>query len=59
MIILWSGGISAIFFGIANYFGVFRLSEQDEVLGGDLHYFYPIKFVGRIEDYELRARLNN
>ena len=30
-----------------------RYSKIDEILGGDLHYFGPIKFEGEIEDYEM------
>lgn len=33
--------------------GVFRLSEMDECLGGDLHYFGPIEFYGHPDDYDL------
>merc|ERR1711907_902469 len=54
IIILWSGGLSAIFFGISKAMGVLRLSEQDEILGGDLHYFGPIEFYGNPNDYDLR-----
>ena len=53
IIILWSGGLSAIFFGISKAMGVLRLSEQDEILGGDLHYFGPIEFYGNPKDYDL------
>ena len=53
LIILWSGGLSAIFFGISKAMGVLRLSEQDEILGGDLHYFGPIEFYGNPKDYDL------
>jgi len=30
-----------------------RLSEKDEILGGDLHYFGPIEFYGHPNDYDL------
>ena len=53
IIILWSGGLSAVFFGISKAMGVLRLSEQDEILGGDLHYFGPIEFYGNPKDYDL------
>lgn len=53
IIILWSGGLSAIFFAISKSLGVLRLSEQDEILGGDLHYFGPIEFYGNPKDYDL------
>lgn len=51
-ICLWAGGLSAIFFIIARMAGVLRLSEQDEILGGDIHYFMPIDFVGQLEEFE-------
>lgn len=38
---------------IAKKMGVLRLSEQDEILGGDIHYFMPIDFIGNIEDYDM------
>lgn len=53
MIILWSGGLSAIFFFISMKANALRLSEQDEILGGDLHYFGPIEFDGNPSDYDL------
>lgn len=53
IIILWSGGLSAIFFFISNQAGALRLSEQDEILGGDLHYFGPMEFHGTPADYDL------
>ena len=31
--------------------GCLRLSESDELLGGDVHYFAPIKFEGKVSDY--------
>merc|ERR1712100_269951 len=40
-IAVWSAGLSAIFFLIVSKMGVFRLSEKDELIGGDLHYFGP------------------
>lgn len=54
MIILWSGGLSSIFFAISMKMNVLRLSEQDEILGGDLHYFGPIEFEGNPSDYDLQ-----
>lgn len=53
VIILWSGGLSSIFFFISNQMGALRLSEKDEILGGDLHYFGPIEFYGHPNDYDL------
>lgn len=53
IIILWSGGLSAIFFFISKQMDALRLSEKDEILGGDLHYFGPIEFYGHPNDYDL------
>ena len=58
MIVLWSGGLSAVFFGIIHKCGLLRLSEQDEILGGDLYYFGPIDFHGQPKDYDLKEILN-
>ena len=33
--------------------GVLRLSEEAEILGGDLHYFGPIDFIGDPKEYDL------
>jgi len=33
--------------------GVLRLSEEAEILGGDLHYFGPIEFIGDPKEYDL------
>lgn len=30
-----------------------RLTEQKEILGGDLYYFGPMEFYGKTEDYDL------
>jgi len=35
--------------------GHLRLSEEDEILGGDLHYFGPAEFDGDVDD--LRAAI--
>lgn len=53
VIILWAGGLSAIFFLISMKMNALRLSEQNEILGGDLHYFGPIEFDGNPSDYDL------
>lgn len=53
MIALWSGTLCGIFFFVSMKLGVMRLSEQDEILGGDLHYFGPIEFDGNPADYDL------
>jgi hypothetical protein len=53
MIGLWSGILCSIFFFISMKFNWMRLSEQDEILGGDLYYFGPIEFEGNPADYDL------
>jgi hypothetical protein len=53
MVIVWAGGLSSIFFFISMKMNALRLSEQDEILGGDLHYFGPIEFDGNPSDYDL------
>ena len=64
----WVVFTSGLFFLIAKYAvqlgiskeEILRLSEQDEILGGDLYYFGPIRFEGQIEDYDVvQANQNN
>lgn len=43
--------MSAIYFLILRKAGVLRLSQSDELLGGDIHYFAPIKFQGKVSEY--------
>ena len=52
-IIAWVTATSLIFLCIVKSLGILRLSKQDEVLGGDLHYFGPIEFEGQISEYDL------
>ena len=40
----WSGFLSFIYFFGSMKLGMMRYKLIDEVLGGDLHYFGPIKF---------------
>lgn len=47
-IIGWTGSLSAIFFIIAKKFNVLRLTESEEILGGDIHYFGPLELTGKI-----------
>ena len=58
-IIAWSGGISAIFFFISHKMHSLRLSEMDELLGGDLHYFGPVEFTGKLNEYDLAGNLED
>jgi Amt family ammonium transporter len=58
-IILWSGGVSAIFFYISKITNTLRLSEMDELLGGDLHYFGPMEFQGQLHEYDLADGIDN
>jgi ammonium transporter, Amt family len=53
MIALWSGALCGLFFFVSMKLNFMRLSEQDEILGGDLHYFGPIEFDGNPADYDL------
>lgn len=39
----WSGGLSAIYFFIFKKMNCIRLNEEEELLGGDIHYFAPIQ----------------
>lgn len=43
-IFAWATIISSLYFLVVRAMGFLRLSEQDELLGGDIHYFAPIKF---------------
>lgn len=52
-IIGWVGILSAIFFGISKKFGFLRLSETDEIIGGDIHYFGPLEFTGNLYQYDV------
>lgn len=58
-IIAWAGGVSAIFFYISKLTNCLRLSEMDELLGGDLHYFGPINFDGNLKDYDLQDNVKD
>jgi len=56
-IIGWTGILSAIFFLISKKFGVLRLSYTDEILGGDIHYFGPLEFTGKLYQYDIEEGL--
>jgi hypothetical protein len=47
----WSGGLSFIYFYTCKKFGCLRLSLEDEILGGDIHYFAPKQMEGKISTY--------
>jgi ammonium transporter, Amt family len=53
MIVLWTGTLCSIFFYTSMRYNWLRLSEQDEILGGDLYYFGPLQFDGNPGDYDL------
>jgi Amt family ammonium transporter len=53
MIALWSGVLCGIFFKVSMKLGVMRMSEEAEILGGDLYYFAPMEFDGNPADYDL------
>lgn len=57
-IMLWSGGLSSLFFLASKMTNTLRLSEIDELLGGDIHYFMPIDFQGDLHDYDLVMNVN-
>lgn len=46
----WCAVLSLLFCVIAKSMNVLRLSEEDELLGGDLHYFGPLEFDGSLND---------
>ena len=51
--VLWS----MLFCHIAQKGGHLRLSEEDEILGGDLYYFGPAEYNGDVD--ELRVAIAN
>jgi len=53
----WTGILSSLFFALAKAAKILRLSEIDEILGGDLHYFGPINFTGAIYDYDMPSAM--
>lgn len=54
VIALWSGGLSAIFFLAMKKMDMLRLSEKDEIIGGDLHYFGPMELDTSLANVDLR-----
>ena len=59
MIIIWSGTIASIYFFISKKMGTLRLSVQEEILGGDIFYFGPIKFKGKLAEYDQTENIRN
>ena len=53
----WACLWSLLFCHVALKGGHLRLSEQDEILGGDLHYFGPAEFDGNVD--ELKQAIYN
>ena len=51
VIILWSTSLSYIYFSLVRKFGKLRLTEQQELLGGDILYFAPKVMAGKISSY--------
>lgn len=47
----WSSILSFIYFSIFKRIGHIRLSEEQELLGGDIYYFAPIKMEGKVSNY--------
>ena len=56
-IIAWTGILSGIFFMISKKMNVLRLSYTDEILGGDIHYFGPLEFTGKLYQYDIEEGL--
>jgi len=56
-IVSWTCIMSGSFFYISEYSGILKISERAEILGGDLHYFAPVKFQGELSDYFNEAEL--
>lgn len=56
-IIAWTGILSGIFFFVSKKMGVLRLSYTDEILGGDIHYFGPLEFTGKLYQYDMEEGL--
>ena len=50
-IITWTVLLSAIYFSVFKKIGYIRLTEEQELLGGDIYYFAPIKMEGKISSY--------
>lgn len=57
-IIGWVGILSIIFFGVSKMFGYLRLSYTAEVLGGDITYFGPLAFTGKIHMYDIEVGMD-
>jgi ammonia channel protein AmtB len=53
VITCWSASISYIYFKLSMKGNMIRHRSTDEIIGGDLHYFGPIKFEGSIQDYDI------
>mmetsp|Transcript_12413 Transcript_12413/g.20855 ORF Transcript_12413/g.20855 Transcript_12413/m.20855 type:complete len:258 (+) Transcript_12413:823-1596(+) len=54
-IFAWSFTVTAIFFVIGNALGAVRMTEKDEIMGGDIYYFNSIKFDGKVNQYDLHS----
>lgn len=57
LIIVWSGLLSAIFFGIAHGCGLLRIPPEYEILGGDLLYFGPREFTGTLDQVDVKTNI--
>jgi len=51
---VWSAGCSIIMFGTLNYFGMFRVEKEVEIMGLDAHHHggYSYRIKGHLEDDE-------
>lgn len=57
-IIAWTGIVSGLFFFVSHKMGKLRLNSDDEILGGDIHYFGPLTFLGNLYQYDIEEGIN-
>mmetsp|Transcript_1025 Transcript_1025/g.1862 ORF Transcript_1025/g.1862 Transcript_1025/m.1862 type:complete len:231 (+) Transcript_1025:837-1529(+) len=50
-IIAWGAIMSGLYFKVSQYSEILKVDSRAEVIGCDVHYFGPKKFLGKIEDY--------
>lgn len=52
-IISWVAIISWLYFFFSMELDLLRMSDDEEILGGDLVYFGPMEFMGQIHNYDI------
>mmetsp|Transcript_40684 Transcript_40684/g.62061 ORF Transcript_40684/g.62061 Transcript_40684/m.62061 type:complete len:189 (+) Transcript_40684:1237-1803(+) len=57
-IAMWSAGLTALFFFVSKKITTVRMPVKAEILGGDIHYFYPIVFEGDVNEYDTGLMVN-